>query len=235
VSDRLQASVVAASAVVMVIAGCGGGGDSSSSSTTAASTSTTTEAASSTVTQTGTEELSPDSTDFLGAVLAATTAGEPGVVVLEVAPDSLTRLKVGDVIIACNGEPVANPEELVDCGGDVEIGEQFTIRIVRGEKRFTLAQVASPTAFLGVEVKDASGGRGAAVVSVPSGSPAAEGGLQKGDLITALDDARVTSGDSLVEAVGTHVPGDEVTVTFTRDGEEMQASVTLVPNPGPSG
>jgi S1-C subfamily serine protease len=212
-------------AIALVAGGCGGGGDSSSSSTT--------EASSSTVTQTGTEELSPESTDFLGAVLAATTAGEPGVVVLTVAPDSLTRLKRGDVIIACNGKPVATPDELVDCGGNAEVNEQFTIRVVRGAHRFTLAEVASPTAFLGTEVKDTN--QGAVVVRIGPDSPAAQAGIEQDDLIVAVDDTPIHSGEDLVQAVGTHAPGDEVTVTLVRDSKEMDLSVTLVRNPSPSG
>ena len=227
--------MVIASALAVAGAGCGGGGDASSTSATEASIATTTEASSSTVTQTGTEELSPDATDFLGAVLAATTAGEPGVVVLEVAPDSLTRLKRGDVIVACNRKPVATPDELVACGGDVEAGGEFTIRVVRGSKRFTLAQVSTPAAFLGVEVKAASGERGAAVVAVAPGGPAAEAGFKAGDLIVAVDDVRVTDGDSLVAAVGTHAAGDEVTVAVVRGSKDLELSVTLVQNPATGG
>jgi S1-C subfamily serine protease len=204
--------------IALLACGCGGGDDSSS-----------------TVTQTGTEDLNPDATAFLGAALAASTAGEPGVVVLEVAPDSSSRLKVGDVVIACNGKPIATPDELHECGGGVEVGEQFTIRVIRGSKRFTLAEVLSPSAFLGVEVKDASGERGARVMSVAPGSPAADAGFEKDDLITALDETRVTDGDSLVAAVGTHAAGDEVTVAVVRGSKDLELSVTLVRNPATAG
>ena len=213
------------SVLVLGVAGCGGGDDSSS---------TTTQDSSSTTTQAATETLTPDPTDFLGAVLAATTAGEPGVVVLTVAPDSLSRLKRGDVIVACNGEPVAGPDELVDCAGSPGINDQFTIRVVRGSHRFTLTEVLSPSAYLGAEVKDATGGtKGAVVVSIAPDSPAAETDLQKGDVISAIDETPVHDSDSLLEAIGSYVPGDEVMVSVNRGSEQLELTATLAPRAEP--
>jgi S1-C subfamily serine protease len=216
-------------AISLAVAGCGGGDASSTTSTPEAESSTTTQE--STVTAVGTE----GSTEFLSATLTAGTVGEPGVVVIEVAPDSLSRLKVGDVIIACNGDPVATPEELVECGGDPELGGQFTIRVVRGSNRFTLAEVQSPSAFLGTRVKDVPGGKGGRVVEVVSDSPADQAGIKPGDVIIAMDDTAVRNGDDLVQAVADHSPGDEVTVTAVRGSNEVEFSVTLVRNPGLSG
>lgn len=216
-------------AISLAVAGCGGGDDSSTTSAPEAESAPTTQE--STVTAVGTE----GSTEFLSATLTASTAGEPGVVVVEVAPDSLSRLKVGDVIIACNGEPVATPEELVECGGDPDVGEQFRIRVVRGSNRFTLAEVASPSAFLGTSVKDVPGGKGGRVVEVVADSPADQAGIKPGDVIIAMDDTTVRNGDDLVQAVAEHSPGEEVTVTAVRGPDEVEFSVTLVQNPGPSG
>jgi S1-C subfamily serine protease len=210
--------------VAAVIAGCGGGSESSSTATTGASSTT-----SSTTTTAGDQ-----TTDFLGASLTAATAGEPGVVVLELQPDTASRLKPGDVIVACNGEPVANPDQLIGCAGKPEIGGQFTIRVVRGSHRFTLAEVQSPTAYLGAEVKDPTGGdKGAVVVSVAPSSPAAEADLQKDDLITAIDDAPVSNVKTLLQAIGPHAPGDEVTVGFARGSQALDVTATLASRPDP--
>jgi hypothetical protein len=96
---RLSFSVALMLAVSVIALGVAGCGDASEPSSTAATqqSSTTTEAQSPT----------PDVVDFLGATLASTTAGEPGVVVLSVQPDSKSRLKPADVIVAVNGTPVA--------------------------------------------------------------------------------------------------------------------------------
>jgi S1-C subfamily serine protease len=211
---------------VAVIAGCGGGSESSST--------TTTEASSSTSSTTTTSTAGDQTKDFLGASLTAATAGEPGVVVLELQPDTASRLKPGDVIVACNGEPVATPDQLIGCAGKLEIGGQFTIRVVRGSHSFTLAEVQSPTAYLGAEVKDPTGGdKGALVVSVAPKSPAAEADLQKDDLITAIDDAPVSNVKTLLQAIGPHAPGDAVTVAFTRASQALDVTATLASRPDP--
>ncbi len=216
-------------AISLIAFGCGGGGDSTVTSTTEASSTTPTQA--STVTAVGTEEP----IEFLGAKLTAATAGEPGVVVIEVAPDSLSRLRVGDVIIKVDGKPVASPEELIDAVGEPELGEQFTIRVIRGSKRITFAQVQSPSAFLGTAVKDTPGGDGVTVVEVEPDSPAEAAPIKPGDVIVAIDGDAIGTGDDLLAAVAAHSPGDEVTVTVLRGSDEVDLNVTLVQNPGLSG
>ena len=68
---------------------------------------------------------------------------------------------------------------------------------------------------------------GALVQSVGDDTTAARAGLEAGDLITALDDSPIDSRDDLVATVRTYRPGDEVTVTFLRDGEEDTVELVL--------
>ena len=72
---------------------------------------------------------------------------------------------------------------------------------------------------------------GAQVAAVTDGSPAARAGLQAGDVITAFDGDTVASADALTAAVTAKSPGDEVTVTYTRDGDSHTAQVTLGTRP----
>jgi PDZ domain len=83
------------------------------------------------------------------------------------------------------------------------------------------------SAFLGVEVAATSNGQGVAVQAVQSGSPAAQAGLQQGDVITAVDGTNVNSTAALGNAVRSHQPGDTVTITYTRNGQSATAKVTL--------
>lgn len=69
--------------------------------------------------------------------------------------------------------------------------------------------------------------QGAYVLQVTDGSPAAEAGLQKGDVITKIDDEDITSADALILAIRAHETGDSVKVTYVRDGKEQTAQVTL--------
>jgi putative serine protease PepD len=103
------------------------------------------------------------------------------------------------------------------------------------------ADVTPDTAFLGVstaDVADVTQGvldrfgvsaddEGGFVVEVVPDSGAADGGLHEGDLITEIDGERVTSSEEVRSAVRSHEPGDDLTVTVQRDGEEQELDVTL--------
>jgi S1-C subfamily serine protease len=79
--------------------------------------------------------------------------------------------------------------------------------------------------------------RGASVQQVKNDSPAASAGLQSGDLITAIDGIAVETPLSLSAAVGAHKPGDTLTLTVQRKGEEQprEMTVTLGENPNKAG
>jgi serine protease Do len=93
------------------------------------------------------------------------------------------------------------------------------------------------TPYLGVLTTDLSpedAGRfdlpvdsGALVEQVVPRSPARAAGVRRGDIITALDDARVASFGDLLGALRDHEPGDNVTLTIFRNGDEMKLGVTL--------
>jgi hypothetical protein len=82
-------------------------------------------------------------------------------------------------------------------------------------------------AYLGVTIQNAPDDAGARVVSVLSGSPADDAGLKAGDVITKLDGDGVANASQLTEAVGSHDPGDKVSVTYQRDGETKTVDVEL--------
>ncbi|RSN05088.1 trypsin [Nonomuraea sp. WAC 01424] len=83
-------------------------------------------------------------------------------------------------------------------------------------------------AFLGVSVTDATGDvPGALIRQVTAGSPAAKAGLKEGDLITKIGDTPVDSGDTVVGQVRGFKPGQQVKITYMRDGQSAEATVTL--------
>ena len=69
--------------------------------------------------------------------------------------------------------------------------------------------------------------QGAYVAEVVSGSPADEAGIEKGDVIVAMDGEEITSADGMVLAVRSHDIGDTVTVTVVRGNETKDLTVTL--------
>jgi membrane-associated protease RseP (regulator of RpoE activity) len=83
------------------------------------------------------------------------------------------------------------------------------------------------TAFLGVSVQDAASNGGAEITAVRAGSPAATAGLKQGDVVTKVGDTAVTNAEDLMNAIRSHKPGDDVTITYTRDGNSATATVHL--------
>ncbi|MCC9707977.1 trypsin-like peptidase domain-containing protein [Streptomyces sp. MNU76] len=70
--------------------------------------------------------------------------------------------------------------------------------------------------------------------SITAGGPADKAGLKPGDVITKLDDHVIDSGPTLIGEIWTHLPGDKVTLTYTRDGKTHTADVTLGEREGDS-
>ena len=68
---------------------------------------------------------------------------------------------------------------------------------------------------------------GAYVAAVAQGSGAEAAGLQEGDIITALNGEKVEGASDLMLAVRGEKPGDTVTLTVNRNGQEQEVSVTL--------
>ena len=90
-----------------------------------------------------------------------------------------------------------------------------------------MAAGETPThARLGIRISDAEDGRPGSS-EVTDGSTAADAGITAGDVITAIDDQRITGADSLVATIRSYRPGDSVTVTWQRGGQEQQAEVVL--------
>jgi putative serine protease PepD len=93
-----------------------------------------------------------------------------------------------------------------------------------------MADGETPThARLGISVSDVRdvSTPGAQIGEVTDGSTADEAGLRAGDVVTKVGDHRITGADSLVATVRSYRPGDEVQVTFTRDGGEQTVTLEL--------
>jgi putative serine protease PepD len=88
-------------------------------------------------------------------------------------------------------------------------------------------------AYLGVGTSDDTGGdgTGARIASVTASGPASDAGLRAGDVITKVGDTTVDDVEAMGTAVDAHRPGEQVEVTYTRDGKTSTAKVTLGTRP----
>lgn len=103
----------------------------------------------------------------------------------------------------------------------------------------------SAVAFMGVGSIDASNpqiqfelnppvDKGAAIVSVVPNGPADQAGIQVGDVIVSFDGKTIETSEQLGNAIRSHRPGDDVSVTFVgRDGTRSTVTVSLGTNPVP--
>ena len=82
---------------------------------------------------------------------------------------------------------------------------------------------------LGIRASNGTSGTqlGARVEEISQGSAAAQAGLQKGDLITAIDGTPVVGSESLVAQVRSYEVGKEVTLKVLRGSETLELKVTL--------
>jgi serine protease Do len=80
---------------------------------------------------------------------------------------------------------------------------------------------------LGVSVEDYEKGDGARIIDIKPGSPADAAGLKNGDIITSIENDRVSDAEELAMIVRSLDPGDKISVEVKRDGERMTRMVAL--------
>ncbi len=117
-----------------------------------------------------------------------------------------------------------------DSGGSIGLGFAIPIdevlpivnQITEGEK---------PThARLGVTVSDVTGEtltQGAQLQSIEDGGAGEKAGLRSGDVITKVDDQVIDGSESLVATIRSHRPGEQVEITYLRDGKSQTTTAAL--------
>ncbi|MFB9880494.1 trypsin-like peptidase domain-containing protein [Planobispora siamensis] len=141
----------------------------------------------------------------------------------------------GGALVNSSGQVIGINTAIATNGGEGNIGVGFAIPINTARQ---VAQQLIDTgkvshAFLGVSMADAVGDAGGALVQqVTEGSPAAQAGLKQGDLITKINDTAVEGSATVVGAIRSLKPGDQVTLTYVRDGRTETATATLTEKTG---
>ncbi len=151
-----------------------------------------------------------------------------GALVAKVEPDSAAKragIRLGDVILTFNGEPIDNAGDLSAKVGMAQPGQRVTMDIWRDGKPMTIeATLGNATQSvasdgvgssddhgrLGLAVRpltpqerDQAGVSGGLLVQDASG-PAAESGIQPGDVVLSVDGSPISSAKQLRDAVSHH-------------------------------
>jgi putative serine protease PepD len=117
-----------------------------------------------------------------------------------------------------------------DSGGNDGVGFAIPSNTVKSIVSQLISSGQAEHAYLGVAVDSTVTG-GAKISQVRNGTAADNAGLRVGDLITAVDGAKIDSADALTSAINAKKPGDTISVTYTRAGSSHTVQVTLGSRP----
>jgi putative serine protease PepD len=117
--------------------------------------------------------------------------------------------------------------------GNVGIGFAVPIDLAATSAAAIVQGKPIQTGYLGVtpSLTTTGGQDGALIQEVAPDSPAARAGLRAGDLVTSIDGQAVQNYSEMVARVRAHKPGDKVTLTVTRGGNETTITATLTQRP----
>jgi putative serine protease PepD len=129
-------------------------------------------------------------------------------------------------VIGINTAIASTAGGLTGQSGNIGVGFAIPIDAAKEIAQQLIDDGEATHAYLGVQIADADDG-GALVGRLETDSPAGTAGLQEGDIVTAVDGDQVSDATDLTAAIRGRAPGDQVAITYTRDGDEATADVTL--------
>ncbi len=182
--------------------------------------------------------------------------GVEGALVGDLTPDgpaSKSGLRSGDVIVGFDGQPVKSPKHLTELVGDTPVGRSVQLKYVRDGRTqtttITLGERPGRNVAENKEADEQTGGKlgvsasnvtpeiarelklkvnsGAVIEQVQPDSPAAEAGLQRGDVVHRLNRTNVATARDLTAALPSLRGEHEVVLQVERDGQLMFITVPL--------
>jgi S1-C subfamily serine protease len=191
--------------------------------------------------------------DVLPAVKAQETDPGYGVVIASVeadGPAAEAGVVRGDILLEMNGEALEHLGDLVSYLDESEPGDEVELTVLHGDDLRTLTATLGDRngrAYLGlvscgglqkeIEVDVRVGAPGAVIVEVMPDTPAEKAGLQKGDVIVAVDGKKLDAENNLADLIAKYKPGDTVTLEIERpdDKEPFEVTVELGEHPDKAG
>ena len=158
----------------------------------------------------------------------------------------INRGNSGGALVSTRGELVGiNSQILSPSGGNIGIGFSIPANMARNVMAQLIEHGEVRRGRLGVTIQGLTpelaqglglaNVRGALVSDVDRDGPGAAAGLQRGDVITALNGAAVTDGNVLRNRIAELGPGATVTMTVLRDGKEQTLTAKLAALDRPAG
>jgi Do/DeqQ family serine protease len=150
----------------------------------------------------------------------------------------INRGNSGGALVSTKGELVGiNSQILSPSGGNIGIGFAIPANMAKHVMESLIADGRVHRGMLGVTIQGVTpeiarslgldAVRGALVSSVTQGGPADAAGLERGDVITAIDGAVVQNSNDLRNRIAATRPGTSVKITVLRDGSERTLTARL--------
>jgi Do/DeqQ family serine protease len=149
----------------------------------------------------------------------------------------------GGALVNTRGELVGiNSQILSPSGGNIGIGFAIPVNMAQNVMAQLIEHGEVRRGMLGVTVQSVTSDLasslqlpsigGALVSDVTPGSPADKAGVERGDVVVALDGAAVSDSNALRNRVAQTAPGASVALTIWRNGSEKKLTATLGELPG---
>lgn len=174
---------------------------------------------------------------YLGVHFQADARNRPMVGELAAgSPAETAGLQVGDTVLKVADREFRSVDDLKEWLRGRSPGERLELTVQRAKKKklkltATLTAVTRPRSaqrpMMGVLTSETESGEGAAIRQVTPNSPAAEAGLRSGDRILKVDGASLNAGSALSDVLGEKQPGDTVTLSVKREGQDLEMKVKL--------
>ena len=158
---------------------------------------------------------------------------------------SINRGNSGGALVSTRGQLVGiNSQILSPSGGNIGIGFAIPSNMAKHVMDALVADGRVRRGMLGVTVQSLTSdlasslgltsARGALISAVADDGPAADAGLERGDVVTAIDGRPVLDSNDLRNRIAGGLPGNDVRLTVIRDGKErtMEATLDELPSRG---
>jgi serine protease Do len=144
----------------------------------------------------------------------------------------------GGALVNAHGELVGiNTFIITNSGQFAGAGFAIPSQIVRATAEQIIKNGKVEHGYLGISMNDVTpenahffnldNATGAIVAQVTPDSPASRGGLQRGDVITRVNDTKVVNGSTLQVAVSEMAPGTKITLGVIRNGKPVTLDLTV--------
>jgi S1-C subfamily serine protease len=144
----------------------------------------------------------------------------------------------GGALVNTRGELVGiNSQMLSPSGGSIGIGFAIPANMAQNVMKSLIAEGRVHRGMIGVTVQQITPElarslrldhiSGALVTSVQPNGPAAKAGIERGDVITAVNGGSVADSNALRNEMAAFKPGSRVQLTLVRDGDQQTVTATL--------